>query len=133
MAPLNCLQNIEKLMGVEDYPDWKLAIKAVLQHEKVWGCVEGNASAITNEDKMTEAMTLLTLSIHKNNYSHIREAETPKQLWDNLASAFDDKGLTRKIGILRTLVSTRLENCSNVEDYVNKIFNAAQKLNSLNF
>jgi len=46
---------------------------------------------------------------------------------------YEDSGLSRKVGLLRTLVTTRLENCSSVEEYVTKIISTSHKLNGMSF
>ena len=46
-------------------------------------------------------------------YIHIKETRTAAELWTKLKS-FDDFGFTRKISLLRTLISMRLENCDGV-------------------
>lgn len=45
-----------------------------------------------------------------------------------MEKAFDDSGLTRKVGLLRDLTTTTLDNCDSVEDYVNKIMSTSHKL-----
>lgn len=64
------------------------------------------------------------------NYVHIQNATTAKEAWDNLKAAFEDSGLTRKVGLLRR-ITTRLENCESVEQYVTEIIYAAHQLNSI--
>lgn len=41
------------------------------------------------------------------NYSLVQSANTAKQAWDNLENAFQDDGMTRRIGLLRKLTSIR--------------------------
>lgn len=64
---------------------------------------------------------------------HVRDAATAKEVWDKLCAAFEDSGLTRKVGLLRTLITTQLENCGSVEEYVDRIITTAHKLNELSF
>lgn len=84
---------IEILKGVEDYNDWKFAMQSYLEHEDLWKCVTGDARAITDEKSMAKAKAKLVLAVDKCNYTHIRAAETPKQVWDNLKAAFEDSVL----------------------------------------
>lgn len=44
-----------------------------------------------------------------------------------------DSKLTRRVGLLRTLITSRLENCNTVEKYVNKIVSTAHKLTGIGF
>ncbi len=46
-------------------------------------------------------------------------------------SIYDDHGLIRRVGLLRELTTTRLDDCSYVSEYVNKIIRTAYSLNSI--
>lgn len=124
---------INKLKGVEDYNDWKFAMQSYLEHEDLWKCVIGDAEAVRDAKNMAKAKAKLVLAVDKCNYTHIRAAATPNQLWDNLKSAFEDSGLIRKVGLLKKLVTTRLESCDNTEDYIDQICTTAKKLDGLDF
>lgn len=67
------------------------------------------------------------------NYVHIQDAKTAKEVWLNLERAFDDNGLTRKVALLKDLITTTLETSKSVEDYVNKIMTSAHKLRNKGF
>ena len=82
---------------------------------------------------MTHAKDKIILSVDPVNYIHIQKSKTPKEAWDNLQTAFEDSGLTRRVGLLRNLCTTQLQNCVSTEEYVNRIISTAHKLNSLNF
>jgi len=49
-------------------------------------------------------------------------------VWLNLEKAFQDSGLNRRVGLLRTLITTKLEDSKSVEDHVNRIISTAHKL-----
>lgn len=70
----------------------------------------------------------MVLSIDCSLFVHIKEAKTTKDLWLKLQRLFDDKGFTRKISLLRNLISIRLENCDSMEAYVTSLIETAQKL-----
>lgn len=57
------------------------------------------------------------LLVDSVNYIHIQESKGPK-MWDNLEKTFNDKGLTRRVSLLRDCITTKLEGCQNIEDYV---------------
>lgn len=121
---------IEKLKGRENYPTWKFAMQAYLEHEDMWGCVQG-----TTQDAKTiaKAKSKIILCVDPMNYSHIQSATTAKEVWDRLQAAFEDSGLTRKVSLLRTLVTSQLENYNSVEEYVNIIMTTSHKLDGLGF
>lgn len=61
-------------------------------------------------------------------FVHVREVTTAKELWEKLQSLYSDSCFARKIGLLRSLISLRLENCDSMESYVNQVIETAQKL-----
>lgn len=127
------LANIEKLTGRDNYATWKFAVKNYLQHEELWEFIDPGPE--TREDKVKDikAKSKIILLIDPINYIHVQEAQTAKQVWSNLEKAFDDSGLTRKVGLLRDLITTTLDNCDSVEDYVNKIMSTSHKLRNIGF
>lgn len=121
---------IEKLVGRDNFTSWKFAMQALLEHEDLWSCVEGEE---VDERKVSKARAKIILSVDPVNYIHIQDTKTAKEAWQKLQSAFEDSGLTRKVGLLRTLVTTRLENSVSVDEYITKIISTAHKLNNLGF
>lgn len=130
MASSNSVFSIDKLSGRDNYPTWKFAMQALLEHEDLWNCVTGSDK---DEKRNTKARSKIILSVDPVNYVHIKSANTAKEVWENLSKAFVDSGLTRKVGLLKTLVTTKLENCKSVDEYVNQIVMTAHKLNGLDF
>ncbi|GBP32006.1 Retrovirus-related Pol polyprotein from transposon TNT 1-94 [Eumeta japonica] len=104
MGSNNNMTLIERLTGRDNFASWKFAVKTYLEHEDLWECVSG-----TGED-----------------------ASSAKEVWEKLCKAFDDSGLTRRVG-LRDLITTTLENCQSIEEYVNKIMTTAHKLRNIGF
>lgn len=119
------LGHIEKLIGRENYSSWKFAMRACLEAEDLWGCILEKTEYVNDVKKMSKARAKIVLSIRKQNYGHIQDADTPQEAWNRLKNAFEDKGLTRKVGLLRTLTSTRLVDCTSIEEYVNRITTTA--------
>lgn len=123
----HALPPIEKLVGRENFMTWKFAMQCYLELEDLWECVRG-----TNQDetKCTRARAKIILSVDPVNYIHLQNTTTLKEAWEKLSEVFDT-GLTRKVGLLRKLVTTQLENCSTVEEYVNQIITTAHQLNGV--
>lgn len=119
------LPPIEKLVGRSNYRSWKFAVRTYLEHEDLWECVEGTEN---DAKKIKRACAKIALSVDKINYVHVENTTTAKEARDNLKAAFEDTGLTRKVGLLRTLVTTRLESSSSVEEYINTIITTAHQL-----
>jgi len=65
----------------------------------------------------------IVLSLDSVNYIHVQTTKI----------AFDDNKLTRRVGLLRVLITTRLENCDLVDYYVNHVITTAHKLTNIGF
>ncbi len=125
------LSSIEKLKGRENYQTCKFAVRAFLEMENLWSSVDGTSDEQDEKIKLQNdvmAKAKLILLVDPINYAHIHDKKTAKEVWDALKDAFEDSGLLRRVGLLRTLITTSLENCDSMEDYVNKIIINAHRL-----
>lgn len=123
---------IEKLKGSENYHTWCFAVKNVLQFKQLKKCITEPVTE-TDQQKLDNCKAILALSVDKSLYVHIMKCETALQIWCTLRNLFEDKGLSRKIGLLRNLISTRLDDCSNMQAYVDRIVDNTNKLNGIGF
>lgn len=124
----NYMVNVPKLKGRENYSEWAFAVENFMILEGLWKCV---SQVVEDDDSKAKAKIILT--IDSSLYIHIRESKTTVELWTKLKSLFDDSGFTRKIGLLRSLISTRLEQCDSMATYVNQIVETGQKLSGTGF
>ncbi|KAG5895047.1 hypothetical protein JTB14_021875 [Gonioctena quinquepunctata] len=51
--------------------------------------------------------------------------------WENPQSAFEDKGLYRRLSLFRALVRMRLENLSSMDAHMNEVMSISQKLSDI--
>lgn len=58
---------------------------------------------------------------------------TAYDLWTRLKELFEDKGLLRRITLLRKLVTTQLDACESMRAYVGDIFKTSNKLQGIGF
>ncbi|CAG4961116.1 unnamed protein product [Colias eurytheme] len=88
-----------------------ISVTAYLQHEDLHICIlkapDASDSNAIKQD--TKAKSKLILLIDPILYVHIQIAQNANQVWDNLTKAFEDRGLTRKAGLLIELINTNLE------------------------
>lgn len=124
----NFIVNVPKLKGRENYDDWAFAVENFLILEGLSKCI---SEVVEADDAKAKAKIILT--IDASLYVHIKEATTTVELWKKLQSLFDNKGFARRIGLLRTLISTRLENCDSMASYVNQIVETSQRLRGTGF
>ncbi|CAD7088053.1 unnamed protein product [Hermetia illucens] len=128
----NYLMSVPKLKGRENYSEWCFAAENFLVLEGIVGCIkpEHNVTPATADDSKTKAKVL---TIDPALYVHIKNVATSKELWNKLMMLFDDSGFTRKISLLRNLISIRMENCSSMTAYVTQIVEAGQMLQRTGF
>ena len=96
--------DIEKLRGSDNYHGLEKCISDPVTE--------------TKEEKLINCKAILSLSVDSSLYVHISNCENEAEIWNTLQRLFEDKGLSRKIGLLRNLISVRLETCDNMQDYI---------------
>ncbi|RLU23300.1 hypothetical protein DMN91_003504 [Ooceraea biroi] len=130
MAEVSGLPAIAKLKGRENYTTWKIAMKNLSQLDGLWKAVLGTE---TNEDKRAKAKAKIILSVNEVLYVHVAGSSTVQEAWTNLEKVFQNKGLTRKVDLLRKITTTRIENCDSMEQYINEIMSTAHQLTGMGF
>lgn len=127
---VNYLTSVPKLSGRDNYSDWSFAIENVFVLEGLQKCIDGS-----EEDSVTiaKAKAKLILTIDPQLYIHVKGCKDAKEVWNTLKNMYEDSGVTRKISLLRTLISLRLENCESMESYINQVIETSQKLNRTDF
>lgn len=108
-------------------------MQASLELEDLWGCILGEEGYVKDIKKDTRARSKIILSLDTTNFIYIRKTRTAKETWEKLLQTFEDTGFTRKVGLLRKLVTTQLDKSSSVDEYVNAIMTTVHSLNELGF
>lgn len=127
---------VEKLTGRDNYNNWEFAMQAYLQHEDLWCCVIGEDKTQDSEEKSkkdTRARSKIIMSVHSSIFVHIRNLKSSTEIWNKLKEVFQDKGLSRRVSLMRKMISTKMEDCTSMEEYIREIVTAAQMLNDINF
>ncbi|GBP45855.1 Retrovirus-related Pol polyprotein from transposon TNT 1-94 [Eumeta japonica] len=133
MATNSFLTSIPKLKGRENYDEWAFAAENLLILEGVADCIKQERSAATAVAEDAKAKAKLILTIDPSLYVHIKKAGSTKDLWQKLKSMFDDSGFSRRITLLRNLISIRLDGCESMTTYITQIIETAQKLAGTGF
>lgn len=130
---INYIQSIPKLKGRENYDEWSFAAENLLVLEGIVHYIKPipNTEIKPEEDAKTKAKLILT--IDPGLYVHIKETTSSKELWMKLKNMFDDSGYSRKISLLRHLISIRQENCNSMTAYVTEMVDTAQRLKGTGF
>lgn len=130
MSSGSYLLNVPKLKGRENYDDWAFAARNFLIFEGI--DIDAIPVDLSHaEDRKAKAKLVMT--IDPKLYVHIKNETKVKDLWQKLQKLFDDSGFTRKISLLRTLISIRLDNCESMTSYVSQIVETAQRLKGTGF
>ncbi len=127
---VNYMSAVPKLLGRENYEDWAFSVENVFILEGLSKCISGTE---TDADKVLKAKAKLVLTLDPSLFVHVKEAQTASEIWTTLKKLYDDTGFTRRIGLLRALISLRLENCDSMESYVNQVVETAQRLRRTGF
>lgn len=125
------LSAVEKLKGWQNYSTRKPYGDLPTIQRSV-GVLARLTNYSADNKKIIKEKSQIVFSIETINYVHIQNTTTAKKAWEKLREAFEDSGFTQKIGLLRTLVSTRVKICKSVKKYVNVIVSTAHQLNGLN-
>lgn len=134
--PNSSLFSFEKLIGHENYNNWKFSMKMMLIHEDLWRCIDGFAeddrATVADKTRLDQrALAKICLMMQPCAFPHVRTAETAKDAWQNLSKAYEETGLSKRISLIRGLVRVRLENFASIEDYVNEAMSLARKLSDI--
>lgn len=127
--------NFEKLSGISNYGNWKFLMRMYLIHEDLWDCIEESRPGVPKVDdtrKQQKALAKICLMVLPASFSHVRNATTGHQAWTNLKTAYEDRGLCRRLGLLRSLFGLKLEHFSDMEAYLLKITDLDQQLRDIN-
>lgn len=124
--------DIEKLKGSENFHTWLFTIKNVIDYKGYSGCITDPVTE-ENQKKLTACKALLSLSVEKMIYPHIENCENALEIWSTLKRLYEDTGLSRKISLLRNLISIRLDNCEGMQQYIDQIMLYSNKLKGIGF
>lgn len=130
--------DFDKLTGSDNYHRAFAARNYLIYkgYEKCLKTVVEKDVAVTVEkyaDKLNSCKAVLCLCVDKSLYVHIKSCGTALDIWQKFQSMFEDKVLSRKIGLLKTLINVRLEDSDCMQSYVDKIMTCSNKLNDIGF
>lgn len=112
---------IAKLKCRENFDTWVISARSYLTIKGLWKCTQTSlASSATEAQKEVydKAFSELTLLIDPSCYSYITGQADIKSAWEALNKAFADGEVCREVSLLQQLVSTKLNDCNSMEDYV---------------
>lgn len=142
--------DFDKLKGSENFHNWKFAMSSFLALKGYDKCIihrppvaaTSTVAAVvyapeiateTDDAKLSAAKATLALGVQSQIYIHIQNCTTALDIWNTLHKLYEDRGLARKITLLKNLLSNKLSDCDGMQDYVDKIVSASNKLAGVGF
>lgn len=119
--------SVEKLRGLDNYNSWKFLTKMLLISEDLWDSVESEKAA--DDKTQLKALARICLLVEPSVLGYVRNAVTAHEAWSNLQKAYEDRGLCRRLTLLRTLFAVKLE--ASMEAYLTKVCGIAQQLRDM--
>lgn len=121
---------VDKLKGINDYNTWKFLMQMYLRHEDMFDCISSE-DACKDEKKRQKALAKICLSVSVEVLPHVRNASSAFEAWNNLQRAYEDRGLSRRLGLLRSLFGLKLKEMESMEKYITRITELAQQLREI--
>lgn len=132
--------DIEKLTGNDNFHTWSFAMKNLIDYKGYSNCIKTvendkkeKVCAEKDEAKILACKALIILCVEKNIYTHITACNSAIGVWEKLRKMFDTAGISRKIAILRGMLSCKLEDADNMQSYVDEIISGGNKLKGIGF
>lgn len=122
---------MEKLDGSSNYHTWKFSMKNLLLLEGLWDLIEGEPNADPNGNRERKTLARICLSIKTSLYQYVWNATTAKEAWNKLSDVFQDKGLFRRVLLLRKLHKIHYNDYNCMTSYIEAIITTVQQLSDI--
>ena len=131
-ANIGSFQQVEKLHGT-NYESWKTKMICTVRFNELWDYVTGekqrskeNAETLKTKDE--KALELITLCLHTNQYSHVKNATTSKEAWDNLKKMYESNGPMLRHMVFKQLFRMKESPNQGMAEYINDFMTKIDKL-----
>lgn len=132
LGPAAAAFNVEKLDGVRNYHLWKFQMRMALTLENLWECVDyADGSPFTDSARDQKALARICLSVRASCVQHVRTAKTAKEAWRRLRDAYEDKGLFRRVVLLRQLHRADYNDYKSMSEYIDGVMTIVQQLSDI--
>lgn len=119
------LYTFDKLDGIGSYHNWKFQMRMALIMEGLWSCIDGSETSSSMDQK---ALARICLAVKPNCIQYLRNATSAKQAWQKLQDVFEDKGLYRRVVLLRKLHRSDYHDYNSMGAYIEGIMTLVQQL-----
>ncbi|KAJ7971762.1 Retrovirus-related Pol polyprotein from transposon TNT 1-94 [Quillaja saponaria] len=140
MSDLQVVGGIKKLNNL-NYNTWLTCMMSYMQGQDLWKVVNGSevmqpvaedANGILQKWKIKvgKAMFALKTTIDEEVLEHIRDAKTPKEAWDTLATLFSKKNDTR-LQLLESELLSVAQRDTTIAQYFHKVKSICHEISEL--
>lgn len=121
----NMIGGFDKLEGITNFQTWKFAMKNYLILDGLWTSVTGEDN---NPVRSQRALARISLCMKPNLFQLLYGIDTAKDAWNKLATVYEDKGLFRRVSLLRQLHRVEFTAFANMTAYIDYVFTLVQQL-----
>ncbi|KAI5636951.1 gag-polypeptide of LTR copia-type domain-containing protein [Phthorimaea operculella] len=123
--------NVEKLDGISNYITWKFSMKMALILDSLWECIEHDQQAPVDRLKDQKAFARIALCVKPNLFQHLHGCKTSKEAWDKLGRIFADKGIYRRVILLRQLYRIDYQKYNDMTMYIDTVMTLVRQLEDI--
>lgn len=120
------MHHVEKLLGVSNYNSWRFQMKQILVLEGLFNVIKGTDTDATRNER---ALARISLSVNNALVHNISSETSAKSAWEKLEKIFHDRGLYRRVLLLRKL--HRMEFKSSMTDYIDNVMSIVEQLGEI--
>lgn len=120
--------NFEKLRGRANFSEWKFTLRYHLEDRDLYNaCTQENTDASIDR----RARSAIVSSVASNVIKEILNCETAKSMWERLSNLYEDNNPNRFITLNQEMFSTKLENCKDMAEYIEKMRSIGIKMRTI--
>ncbi|KAK3025135.1 hypothetical protein RJ639_043917 [Escallonia herrerae] len=132
---------VEKLVGT-NYKYWRMCMEAYLQGQDLWDLVSGADSVVPDDIpenveaqrkwkiKCGKALFALRTSISREYIDHVRDVDSPREVWGTLERLFTKKN-TARLQLLENDLATLTQGGMSISEYFLKVKNICSVISQL--
>ena len=120
-----------KHLDGSNYNEWNFWLKSFLIDAGLWHCIEPREGQIIDPDLDKRTLAKINLSLKPSVAKITKSCETASGAWNSLQREFESNTIVRMIKMYSNLFSTKFENFSSMNQYVDHILEICEQLENL--
>lgn len=109
------LNNVERLVGLQNYNSWSFNMEMLLVKSGLWSVVKAKAKPEeVRKDELAKAE--IALHVDSKVQRKIRKCESAYEMWNTLKDTYLDKSFLRQLNLREKLYTTTYSGCKGMDD-----------------